>query len=119
MADMGENELEISGDMAELRRFRDRADARLAPPSERDPYNDTTLPLLSFIGCCRFLPLLPRGTKAHQVAAMNGRKRIGASSGARRRCISAKTPTASFIRSRRPGLPRLRSCSQYPPIIPR
>lgn len=48
MADMGENELKISGDIAELRRFRERADARFAPPSERDPYNGNHPTLLSF-----------------------------------------------------------------------
>ncbi len=48
MADMGENELEICGEPAELRRFRDRADARLAPPPERDPYNGSRPSLLSF-----------------------------------------------------------------------
>ena len=48
MADMGENELEVCGDPAELRRFRNRADARLAPPSERDPYSGSRPSLLSF-----------------------------------------------------------------------
>lgn len=48
MADMGGNELEITGDAGELRRFQDRADARFAPPSERDPYNESSLTPLSF-----------------------------------------------------------------------
>ncbi len=56
MADIGENELEICGDQAELRRFRDRADARLAPLSERDPYNGGRPSRLCFH---RLLPVPP------------------------------------------------------------
>ena len=68
MADMGENELEITGDPAEMRRFRDRADARLAPPSERDPYNGSSPTLLSFH---RLLPV-PAAVAARDYGAPGG-----------------------------------------------
>ena len=68
MADMGENELEVRGDMAELRRFRDRADARLAPPPERDPYNGSNPTLLSFH---RLLPV-PADVAARDYGAPGG-----------------------------------------------
>lgn len=68
MADMGESELEICGDPAELRRFRDRADARFAPSSERDPYNDNSLTLLSFH---RLLPV-PAAVSAREYGAPGG-----------------------------------------------
>lgn len=68
MADMGGNELEITGDRAELRRFRDQADARLAPPSERDPYNGSTPTLLSFH---RLLPV-PTAVAAREYGASGG-----------------------------------------------
>ena len=67
MADMGQNELEISGDVAELRRFRDQADARFAPPSEHDPYNNS-LTLLSFH---RLLPV-PAAVSAREYGAPGG-----------------------------------------------
>ena len=68
MADMGENELEISGDFAELRRFRDRAGAWLAPPSERDPYSGSNSTLLSFH---RLLPV-PAAVAARDYGAPGG-----------------------------------------------
>ena len=68
MADMGENELEISGDFAELRRFRDRADERLAPVLERDPYNGSDPTLLSFH---RLLPV-PASVSARYYGAPDG-----------------------------------------------
>lgn len=68
MADMGENELEISGDAAELRRFRDRADERLALPPERDPYNGSNPSLLSFH---RLVPM-PDSVAAQEYGAPSG-----------------------------------------------
>ncbi len=68
MADMGENELKISGEIAELRRFRVQADARLAPPSERDPYTGSSPTLLSFH---RLLPV-PAEVSARDYGAQGG-----------------------------------------------
>ena len=68
MADMGENELQIFGDRAELRRFRDRADGRLAPLSERAPYNGSRPSPLSFH---RLLPV-PADVAARDYGAPGG-----------------------------------------------
>ena len=49
MADMGENVLEISGEINQLRRFREIADETVMPLSKRDPYNGELSPsVLSF-----------------------------------------------------------------------
>jgi len=65
---MGENELQVTGDTNELRRFRDRADGRLAPTSERDPYNGSYPSLLSFH---RLLPV-PADVAARDYGAPGG-----------------------------------------------
>ncbi len=48
MADMGKNEMQVTSNANELRRFRDRASEQLAQASERNPYNGTRPSLLSF-----------------------------------------------------------------------
>ncbi len=48
MADMGSNELQVTGDAVLLRHFREQADEHLAPSSERDPYNGNSPSVLSF-----------------------------------------------------------------------
>jgi hypothetical protein len=49
MADMGENILEISGEINQLSRFREMADETIIPLSKRDPYNGEHWPsVLSF-----------------------------------------------------------------------
>ncbi len=49
MADMGENILEIAGDINQLKRFQEIADETVIPLSKRDPYYGETSPsVLSF-----------------------------------------------------------------------
>jgi len=49
MADKGENVLEVSGEVNQLRRFREIADETVIPLSKRDPYNGEMSPsVLSF-----------------------------------------------------------------------
>ena len=68
MADMGENQLNISGDPAELRRFQEQANERTAPLSERDPYNGSNPSVLSFH---RLLPM-PADVAAQDYGASGG-----------------------------------------------
>lgn len=97
MADMGENELQIFGDRAELRRFRDRADARLAPPPEHDPYNGSHPTLLSFH---RLLPV-PADVAARDYGAPGGgyewqKAHWGVKWGASGACLSEEADSLSY-----------------------
>lgn len=65
---MGNNELQITGDAVVLHRFREQADERLVPSSERDPYNGSSPSVLSFH---RLLPV-PAGVAARDYGAPSG-----------------------------------------------
>lgn len=68
MADMGSNELQITGDAVLLRHFREQADERFVPSTERDPYNGSNPSVLSFH---RLFPV-PADVAAQDYGALNG-----------------------------------------------
>ncbi len=68
MADMGSNELQVTGDAVLLRHFREQADERFVPSTERDPYNGSNPSVLSFH---RLFPV-PADVAAQDYGALDG-----------------------------------------------